>query len=80
MAELEQADIRAIVDDRNEKNRTQNSRQRAQTHPISARRWRKEQANGEISVRKQGEGDQGSMKIATFVEQITREVNESINQ
>ncbi len=40
----------------------------------------KEAENGEISVRKQGEGDKGSMKIATFADDLTREVNEMINQ
>ncbi|MDE6270510.1 MAG: hypothetical protein K2M12_06630, partial [Muribaculaceae bacterium] len=40
----------------------------------------KEMAAGEVSVRKQGEGDQGSMKIATFAAKIAQEVNDSINQ
>ena len=40
----------------------------------------KEAENNEISVRKQGEGDKGSMKIATFAAELTREVNEMINQ
>ena len=80
MAELEQADIRAIVDDRNEKIGRKIRDNELKRIPYLLVVGEKEQANGEISVRKQGEGDQGSMKIATFVEQITREVNESINQ
>ena len=40
----------------------------------------KEAQNGEISVRKQGEGDKGTMKIATFAEYLTNEVNNMINQ
>ncbi len=40
----------------------------------------KEAENDEISVRKQGEGDKGSMKIATFAAELAREVNEMINQ
>ena len=31
----------------------------------------KEAENGEISVRKQGEGDKGSMKIATFAKYLS---------
>lgn len=40
----------------------------------------KEAENDEISVRKQGEGDKGSMKIATFAAELTEEVNKMINQ
>ena len=38
----------------------------------------KEQENGEVSVRKQGQGDQGSMKISTFAEQIAQDVKDSV--
>ena len=40
----------------------------------------KEQENNEISIRKQGEGDQGTMKIATFAAQITAEVGDMMNR
>ncbi len=40
----------------------------------------KEQEKGEVSVRKSGEGDLGSMKIANFAEHLTNEVNQMINQ
>ncbi|MDR1781171.1 MAG: hypothetical protein LBR50_10675, partial [Tannerella sp.] len=40
----------------------------------------KEKENNEISVRKQGEGDKGSMKITTFAAQIAAEVNEMMNR
>ncbi|MCI9043158.1 MAG: hypothetical protein HFJ93_04540, partial [Muribaculaceae bacterium] len=40
----------------------------------------KEAQNDEVSVRKQGEGDKGTMKITTFAENLTREVNEMTNQ
>ena len=39
----------------------------------------KEVNNGEISVRKQGEGDKGSVKIATFAENFSREIEEMTN-
>ena len=40
----------------------------------------KEAENGEVSVRKTGEGDLGSMKIANFAALLTEEVNKMINQ
>ena len=39
----------------------------------------KEVKNGEISVRKQGEGDKGSVKISTFAENFSREIEEMTN-
>ena len=40
----------------------------------------KEAENDEISVRKQGEGDKGSMKITTFAQNLAEEVEKMINQ
>ena len=40
----------------------------------------KEAENGEVSVRKQGEGDKGSMKIADFAKNIAEEVHNMINK
>jgi len=40
----------------------------------------KEAENNEVSVRKQGEGDKGSMKITTFAELLTEEVERMITQ
>ncbi|MDE6460622.1 MAG: threonine--tRNA ligase, partial [Paramuribaculum sp.] len=40
----------------------------------------KEAENGEVSVRKQGEGDKGTMKITTFAADLAKEVEEMINQ
>jgi len=40
----------------------------------------KEAENGEVSVRRQGEGDKGSMKVADFAKLITDEVNSLVNQ
>ncbi len=79
-AELEAQDIRVIVDDRNEKIGRKIRDNELKRIPYLLIVGEKEQANGEISVRKQGEGDKGSMKIANFAEQIAHEVNESINQ
>jgi threonyl-tRNA synthetase len=40
----------------------------------------KEVENNEISVRKQGEGDAGSMKIINFAELLNKEVKEQMNE
>ncbi len=40
----------------------------------------KEAENNEVSVRKQGEGDKGTMKITTFAENLAKEVEDMINQ
>lgn len=39
----------------------------------------KEAENGEVSVRKQGEGDKGSMKIEDFAKNIAEEVHNMTN-
>ena len=39
-----------------------------------------ETENNEVSVRKQGEGDKGSMKIATFAALLNDEVEDMMNR
>ena len=68
------------VDDRNEKIGRKIRDNELKRIPYLLIVGEKEQAAGEVSVRKQGEGDQGSVKIATFAEQIAQEVKNSINQ
>ncbi len=78
--QLNEADIRTQVDDRNEKIGKKIRDNELKRIPYMLIVGEKEAENGEISVRKQGEGDKGSMKIATFAAELTREVNEMINQ
>ena len=78
--ELNAADIRTIVDDRNEKIGKKIRDNELRRIPYMLIVGEKEAENGEISVRKQGEGDKGSMKIATFAAELTEEVNNMINQ
>ncbi len=78
--ELNMADVRTIVDDRNEKIGKKIRDNELKRIPYLLIVGEKEAENGEISVRKQGEGDKGSMKIANFAAELTREVNEMINQ
>ena len=78
--QLEMQDIRTAVDDRNEKIGRKIRDNELKRIPYMLIVGEKEAANGEISVRKQGEGDKGSMKIATFAEILTEEVNRMLNQ
>ena len=75
-AKLEEAEIRCTVDDRNEKIGRKIRDNQMRRMPYMLIVGEKEQENGEVSVRKSGEGDLGSMKIATFAENLTREVEE----
>jgi threonyl-tRNA synthetase len=78
--ELNMADVRAIVDDRNEKIGKKIRDNELKRIPYLLIVGEKEQENGEISVRKQGEGDKGSMKIANFAKSLAQEVENMINQ
>ena len=78
--ELEQHDIRVLVDDRNEKICRKIRDNELKRIPYMLIVGEKEQENNEISIRKQGEGDQGTMKIATFAAQITAEVGDMMNR
>ena len=76
-AQLAEHDIRAFVDDRNEKIGRRIRDNEMKRIPYLLIVGEKEQENEEISVRKQGEGDQGSIKITTFAENLAREIAET---
>ncbi len=78
--QLNALDVRTIVDDRNEKIGKKIRDNELKRIPYLLIVGEKEAENGEVSVRKQGEGDQGIVKIATFAENLAKEVNEMINQ
>ena len=78
--QLEAEDIRVEVDARNEKIGRKIRDNELKRIPYMLIVGEKEMENGEVSVRKQGEGDKGSMKIATFAAELTQEVKDSINQ
>ena len=73
-------DVRTLVDDRNEKIGKKIRDNELKRIPYLLIVGEKEAQNGEISVRKQGEGDKGSMKITTFAENLAEEVEKMINQ
>lgn len=74
--ELAKGDIRATVDNRNEKIGKKIRDNELKHIPYMLVVGEKEVNNGEISVRKQGEGDKGSVKISTFAENFLHEMEE----
>ena len=80
VSELAEKDIRAFVDDRNEKIGRKIRDNELKRIPYLLVVGEKEAENGEVSVRKQGEGDKGSMKIATFAENLNAEVEELLKE
>ena len=78
-ATLNAQDIRTQVDDRNEKIGRKIRDNELKRIPYMLIVGEKEAQEGEVSVRVQGEGDKGSVKIATFAEQITEEVHRQLN-
>ena len=78
-ATLNAQDIRTQVDDRNEKVGRKIRDNELKRIPYMLIVGEKEAQEGEVSVRVQGEGDKGSVKIATFAEQIAEEVHRQLN-
>ena len=76
-ATLEEMDLRVIVDDRNEKIGRKIRDNELKRIPYMLVVGEKEAEHDEVSVRKQGEGDKGTMKIATFAAHLTEEVNKT---
>ena len=75
--ELDKEGVRAFVDDRNEKIGKKIRDNELKKVPYLLIVGEKEAENGEVSVRKQGEGDRGTMKIANFAELLNAEVAEA---
>jgi len=78
--DLNAQDIRVQVDDRNEKIGRKIRDNELKRIPYMLIVGEKEAENGEVSVRRQGEGDKGSMVVADFAKLITDEVNLLMNQ
>ena len=77
--QLEEQDIRVLVDDRNEKIGRKIRDNELKRIPYMLIVGEKEAENNEVSVRKQGEGDKGSMKITTFAALLKGEVEDQMN-
>ncbi len=77
--QLDEADVRVTIDDRNEKIGKKIRDNELRRIPYMLVVGEKEAENGTISVRKQGEGDKGTMKIANFAEILAEEVKNMTN-
>ena len=77
---LNQNDVRAIVDDRNEKIGRKIRDNEVKHIPYMLVVGEKEAENGEVNVRKQGAENLGNMKIDDFGKKIADEVNSMINK
>ncbi|MFD2568988.1 threonine--tRNA ligase [Pseudotenacibaculum haliotis] len=75
---LENSEIRALVDDRNEKTGRKIRDAEVNKIPFMVIVGEKEENEGTVSVRKHGEGDLGTFTIEEFVSLIKNEVNKTI--
>ncbi len=76
---LNNSDIRTLIDDRNEKIGKKIRDNELRKIPYLLIVGEKEAENETVSVRKQGEGDQGVMKLPDFVSRIKEEVKKQID-
>ena len=76
---LSEKDIRAFIDDRNEKIGRKIRDNELKRIPYLLVVGEKEAQNEEVSVRKQGEGDKGSQKITTFADDFANEIEKMTN-
>ena len=77
--ELRESEIDVFVDDRNEKVGRKIRDNELKRIPYLLIVGEDEANSGTVSVRKQGEGDQGKEKIATFAELVRNQVDEEMN-
>jgi threonyl-tRNA synthetase len=73
-------DIRARIDDRNEKTGKKIRDAELDRVPYMLIVGEKEEADQSVSVRKQGEGDLGSQSIQSFADQINEEIRKMIEK
>ena len=76
---LNNSDIRSLIDDRNEKIGRKIRDNELKRIPYLLIVGEQEAENQSVSVRKQGEGDKGSMKLQEFAEFIQAEVKEQLS-
>jgi threonyl-tRNA synthetase len=77
---LENADIRALVDKRNEKTGRKIRDAEMNKIPFMLIVGEQEENDSTVSVRKQGDGDMGSSTINEFISLINKEVNSTLEQ
>lgn len=77
--DLNMKDIRVQVDDRNEKIGRKIRDNELKRIPYMLIVGEKEAENREVSVRRQGEGDKGTIKVDEFISMVTDEVESMVN-
>ena len=77
--QLNRLKVRTIVDDRNEKIGRKVRDNELKRIPYMLVVGEKEAADGTVSIRKQGEGEQGTLSILDFGKKINDEVFEMLN-
>lgn len=75
-AKMAQAGIRVELDSRNEKIGYKIREAQVQKIPYSLVIGEKEMADGTLSVRRRGVGDEGAMSVDAFIEKIRAEIND----
>jgi len=78
--QLNISDIRAVIDDRNEKIGRKIRDNEMKHIPYLLIVGEKEFESNSVSVRRQGEGDQGSMSVDAFAEFIGKEVKDQLSE
>ena len=78
MKTLKLQDIRGEVDDRNEKMGRKIRDNELKRIPYLLIVGEREEENNEVSVRKQGDGDKGSMKLEAFAEDLKKEIEQML--
>ncbi len=77
---LENSEIRALVDDRNEKTGRKIRDAELNKIPFMLIVGEQEEKDGSVSVRKQGEGDLGSFTTNEFISFLNKEINSTLKQ
>ena len=76
---MNNSDIRASIDDRNETIGKRIRESELKRVPFIVIVGEKEMGENAVSVRRQGGKDEGMMPVAKFIEQITEEVREQLS-
>jgi len=77
---LENSEIRGLVDDRNEKTGRKIRDAELNKIPFMLIVGEQEELDGTVSVRKQGEGDQGTFTTNEFISLLHKEINSTLKQ
>ena len=73
------SDIRGLVDDRDEKIGKKIRDAEVKKVPYMLIIGEKEEAEGTVSIRQHGKGDQGSLSVQELADRINKEINEMLN-